>query len=161
MPDRPTITLRNVTESDLSIFFANQQDAEALHMAAFVPKNPSDRAAFEAHWAKLLADDHMLTKTILAGKTVAGYVGSFDLYGKREVTYWIGREFWGQGIATHALAALLAIEETRPLYARAAQDNVGSLRVLQKCGFAIVGTDRGFANARGEEIDEYVLMLDR
>ena len=43
--------------------------------------------------------------------------------------------------------------------ARAAADNAASLRVLAKCGFEVVGEDRGFANARGEEIDEYVLEL--
>ena len=79
--------------------------------------------------------------------------------GKLEVTYWIGREFWGQGIATKALAALLSTVKTRPLYARAARDNIASLRVLEKCGFMIAGYERGFANARGEEVEEVVLEL--
>src|SRR4029453_19193159 len=74
-------------------------------------------------------------------------------------TYWIGREFWGRGIATQALAVLLSAVKTRPLYARAAKDNIASLRVLEKCGFTITGYERGFANARGEEIEEVVLEL--
>src|SRR4029453_1988037 len=74
-------------------------------------------------------------------------------------TYWIGREFWGRGIATQALAVLLSAVKTRPLYARAAKDNVASLRVLEKCGFTIAGYERGFANARGEEVEEVVLEL--
>ena len=75
------------------------------------------------------------------------------------MSYWIGREFWGKGIATKALAVFLSAVKARPLYARAAKDNIASLRVLEKCGFAITGYERGFANARGEEVEEVVLEL--
>jgi RimJ/RimL family protein N-acetyltransferase len=86
-------------------------------------------------------------------------VASFEDAGQLEVTYWLGREFWGRGIATRALAALLEYQTTRPIYARAAKDNAASLRVLQKCGFVITGEDKGYANARGEVIEEYLLTL--
>jgi RimJ/RimL family protein N-acetyltransferase len=76
-----------------------------------------------------------------------------------EVTYWIGREFWGRGIATAALAEFLKLQTTRPIFGRAAKDNVGSLRVLAKCGFVIIREDKGYAYARGEEVEEYVLRL--
>ena len=89
-----------------------------------------------------------------------GHIASFDLEGRREVTYWIGREDWGRGIATRALQELLRLEGTRPLYARAASDNAASIRVLRKCGFLIVGVGRGFAHGRNEETDEVVLRLD-
>jgi RimJ/RimL family protein N-acetyltransferase len=65
--------------------------------------------------------------------------------GQTEVTYWIERAAWGKGIATRALALLLELVTTRPLRARAASDNAGSLRVLQKCGFTAVGTETSFA----------------
>ena len=89
-----------------------------------------------------------------------GHIASFDLEGQREVTYWIGREDWGRGIATRALQEFLQLEATRPLYARAASDNAASIRVLTKCGFLIVGEGRGFADGRNEETDEVVLRLD-
>ena len=76
------------------------------------------------------------------------------------MTYWIGRSHWGKGIATAALEALLAIDRSRPFHARVAADNVASRRVLEKCGFRVVGTDRGVAEARSAEIDELVLRLD-
>jgi RimJ/RimL family protein N-acetyltransferase len=77
------------------------------------------------------------------------------------VTYWIGRQDWGQGIATRALKEFLTgIETTRPLSARAASDNAGSIRVLEKCGFTHVGVDRGFAHGRNEETEEAILRLD-
>ena len=91
---------------------------------------------------------------------VVGHIASFDLEGHREVTYWIGREDWGRGIATRALQEFLQLEATRPLYAGAASDNAASIRVLTKCGFLIVGKGRGFAHGRGEETDEVVLRLD-
>ncbi len=95
------------------------------------------------------------------GGRVVGHIASFDLEGHREVTYWIGREDWGRGIATRALEEfLLQLEATRPLYAHAASDNAASIRVLTKCGFLIVGEGRGFAHGRGEETDEVVLRLD-
>jgi hypothetical protein len=92
---------------------------------------------------------------------VAGHAVAFvaPWSGKLEVSYWIAREFWGQGVATRALAALLRIVMARPIYARVAKDNVGSLRVLEKCGFTIAGYEDGFANARGEVIKEVVLEL--
>jgi len=46
------------------------------------------------------------------------------------------------------------------LYARAASDNAGSLRVLQKCGFKAVGTEKSFAAGRNEDIEETILRLD-
>ena len=153
------IVLRDVTDDDLPIFFEQQLDPDANYMAAFTTKDPTDRDAFTAHWARIRADETIINRTILCDGQVAGRVASFDDFGQLEVTYWLGREFWGKGIATRALASLLAFQTTRPIYARAAKDNAASLRVLQKCGFVITGEDKGFANARGQEIEEYMLTL--
>lgn len=154
------VRLRDVTESDLPIFFQQQLDPAANHMAAFTARDPADRDAFTAHWARILADETITIKTILFDGQVAGHVASYyEQFGKPEVTYWIGKEYWGQGIATRALSAFLGHLEARPLYARAAKDNIASLRVLEKCGFTIVGEDKGFANARGEEVEEFILIL--
>ncbi len=153
------LRLRAIQDDDLPIFFAHQLDPEANYMAAFTADDPTDRAAFDAHWRRIRADRTNLTRTILVDEQVAGHIASFEYAGVREITYWIGKEFWGRGIATRALAAFLQEERTRPLHARAAQDNIASVRVLQKCGFTIVGEDQGFANARGAEIKEYLLIL--
>ena len=153
------VSLRDVAEGDLPVFFEHQLDADAIHMAAFTTEDPSDRAAFAAHWNRILADETIVKKTVLLDSRVAGYVSSYEQSGEREVTYWLGREFWGRGVATVALREFLRHDEVRPLYARAAKDNLGSIRVLRKCGFEISGEDRGFANARGVEVDEFVLTL--
>ena len=101
-----------------------------------------------------------VNKTILCEQKIAGHIAYYPLGGELEVTYWLGREYWGQGIATQALRTLLQEISHRPIFARAAKDNVGSVRVLEKCGFKAVGEDKGFAAGRGEETEEYIFRLD-
>jgi RimJ/RimL family protein N-acetyltransferase len=152
--------LRDVVEDDLPLFFDFQLDPEANSMAAFTARDPTDREAFTAHWKKVLVDPTTINRTIVCEGQVVGSVSSYEESGKPEVTYWIGRAHWGKGIATRALTAFLAkANTTRPIYARVAKDNLGSRRVLEKCGFQVIGEMRGFANARGEEIEELLLEL--
>ena len=154
------VVLRDVVESDLPIFFEQQRDPNANHMAAFTSRNPADEGAFKAHWTKMLGDDSVTIKAIVCDGNVAGNIAKYQREGKPEVTYWIGRQYWGKGVATEALSQFLRVIKLRPLYAGAAKDNVASLRVLQKCGFAICGATKGFAKARDEEIEELLLILE-
>lgn len=156
----PAVSLRPVLESDLPHFFQHEQDPVALHMAAFTPKDPADRAAFDAHWRKLLADPDIVNRTILFDDHIAGHIAKFMLEGNPEVTYWIDRAYWNRGIATASLTLFLAEVPHRPLYARAAHDNAASLRVLEKCGFQHHGRGTWFANARNAEIEEVICRLD-
>ena len=157
----PPIVLREVEDRDLDVLFEHWTDREAIRMAAFTPPDPDDRGAFDARWARLRRDQNTTNKVMETEGRVVGHIASFDLDDQREVTYWIGRQDWGKGIATRALHEFLArIERARPLYARAASDNVASIRVLEKCGFTRVGDARAFAHGRDEEIDEVVLRLD-
>jgi RimJ/RimL family protein N-acetyltransferase len=127
-----TGVLRDVLESDLPVFFEHQRDPEATHMADFPAR---DREAFDAHWQRVLGDETLTAKTIVFEGQVAGNIGSWEQDGRRLVGYWLGREFWGKGLATKALAELVDELGTRPLYAYVAKTNVGSIRVLEKCGF--------------------------
>jgi RimJ/RimL family protein N-acetyltransferase len=158
----PDVTLREVADGDLDIFFAHQQEREAVHMAAFTSKDPSDRDAFDGRWRQMRAAADVTVRTVLVDGVVAGHVATWvdAELGEPEVTYWLGREYWGRGVATAALRAFLDVFAARPLLGRAAADNVASLRVLEKCGFVVVGESRGHANARGEEIAEVLLRLD-
>jgi Icc protein len=157
----PGFFLREVVPTDLPVFFANQQNPEAAHMAAFTAKDPHDRAAFDAHWQKILADPTIIIRTIVAGGRVAGSVLTYETEGQPEVSYWLGRDFWGQGLATRAVKEFLqGVDSRRPMLARVASDNASSIRVLEKTGFQVTGQTRGFANARGQEIDELVMELD-
>ncbi len=156
-----TITLRDVTDADLPIFFGLQRDFTYNHMAAFTQKDPDDRVAFDAHRKKIRSNPELANRAILFEGQVAGHIASFVIDGNREITHRIARHLWGRGLATEALRAFLAVDTERPLHPRAATDNVGSLRVLAKCGFEVTGEDIGFANARGQEIEEFVLRLSR
>lgn len=158
--DTGDVLLREVLDADLPIFFEHQLDAEANYMAAFTSKDPANRDAFTAHWARILSDKTITIRTILVDGQVAGHVSRYEeSAGHPEVTYWLGKPYWGKGIATLALRMLLSLVTERPIYARAAKDNLASLRVLEKCGFTIIGEDKGFANARGQETEEYLLQL--
>ena len=152
--------LRDVVHDDLPIFFENQLDPEANYMAAFTAKDPTNREAFTAHWHKILANETNIIRTIIFNEQVAGSVSSYEEEGKPEVTYWLGKEYWGKGIATRALKEFLANHNRiRPMYGRIAKDNLGSRRVLEKCGFKVVSESKGFSNARGQEIEELLLEL--
>ncbi|WP_314222448.1 GNAT family N-acetyltransferase [Streptomyces zaehneri] len=153
------ISLRQVHDSDLPVFFRQMNDPESLRMAAFTAKDPADRDAFDAHWTRIRASS-AVPRTILADGDVVGSAAVYGEPGEREVTYWVDRAYWGRGIATQALRALVSEVRERPLFARAAADNAGSLRVLEKCGFRSTARATGYANARGGEIEEIVLRLE-
>ncbi|MEU4746223.1 GNAT family N-acetyltransferase [Actinosynnema sp. NPDC023658] len=154
------VELREVTVGDVLVFFDHQRDPQAVRMAAFTSADPSDRAAFLVRWARNLADESTVTRTVVFDGEVVGHVARFTRFGRPEVTCWIDREHWGMGLATAALELFLREERRRPLYARTAVDNVGSLRVLAKCGFVAIGEDVGFAAGRGEDVEEFILRLD-
>ncbi|MFG2601917.1 GNAT family N-acetyltransferase [Streptomyces sp. NPDC048462] len=153
------VTLRPVRDGDLPLFFDWMSDPVAVHAAAFTSEDPTDRHAFDAHWARILADPSVVMCSVLSDGVVVGNAGVYGPPDDRDVTYWIDRARWGQGLATAALRALLVRVPERPLYARAAADNAGSRRVLEKCGFTVTGKDRGYANARGEETAELLFTL--
>jgi RimJ/RimL family protein N-acetyltransferase len=154
------LVLREVEDRDLDVLFEHSNDRDAIRMAAFTSPETEERTSFERRWARLRSDEATTNRVVEIGGRVVGHIASFDLEGQREVTYWIGRDDWGRGIATRALQEFLRLESARPLYARAASDNAASIRVLTKCGFLIVGEGRGFAHGRNEETDEVVLRLD-
>ena len=143
-----TILLRDVIAGDLSIFFEQQLDPVANEMADFPARN---REAFMAHWAKIMTDESNILKTILYGDRVAGNIVSWEHDSEREVGYWLGREFWGKGIATQALSLLLEQITIRPLYAHVSKHNIASIRVLEKCRFT----------KTKEEDEEVILILGR
>ena len=149
------ISLRDVQASDLLVFFEQQLDPEATRMAAF-PARAYDE--FMAHWAKIMAEETTLLKTISFQGRVAGNIVAWQQAGELKVGYWLGKEYWGKGIASAALSAFLRHVEVRPLHARVAKHNAASIRVLEKCGFTISGEDM-FRGPKGEEGEEFILTL--
>jgi len=137
------ITLREVTQEDLPIFYEHQLEPEATRMTGFPSR---DREAFMAHWAKIMNKETNQTgilKTILAGDSVAGNVVYWEAAGKPNIGYWLGKSHWGKGIASAAVAQFLSKIERRPVYAHVAKHNFASIRVLQKCGFQLARENGG------------------
>ena len=153
------VKLRQSENSDLAFFFQFQLDKEAIYLAAFTPKDPTDKASYFEKYTKHLNDPTINMQTILVDETIAGSIAKFVMEGDTEITYWIDRNFWGKGIATTALKNFLTIENTRPMFGRVAFDNFGSQKVLEKCGFVKIGNDKGFANARQAETEEFIYKL--
>jgi RimJ/RimL family protein N-acetyltransferase len=151
------VVLRDVEEADLGVLYEHQADPVAAEMAAFPSR---DREAFMAHWGRILAarggEGGPIARAIVVDGQVAGNVACWEHLGERLVGYWIGREFWGRGIATRALELLLDELRVRPLRARVSRANPASIRVLEKCGFVACGPERG--TVRGLDVDEIVYV---
>jgi RimJ/RimL family protein N-acetyltransferase len=154
------IQLRRVVAADLAVFYEHEQDPEARWMVAFTGAMGRGPEEFVQHWQKILRNPGSEVRTIVVDGRVAGNVLKYELDGHPEVAYWVGREYWGQGVASYALATYLREFRVRPVHARAAKDNKGSVRVLEKNGFRIVGEGTGFAGARNADTEEYYFRLD-
>jgi RimJ/RimL family protein N-acetyltransferase len=153
-----TVILRPVHDSDLDALFRLMSDPESVRMA-FTPEDPDDRQRFDAHMARVMESPEITQRAITWEGDLVGSIASFVVEGQTEVTYWIDRAVWGRGIASQALGLFLEVVRIRPLYARAASDNAGSLRVLEKTGLRIIDTEVSFAPARGAEIEQTILQL--
>ena len=151
------VRLRSVEDGDLDVFFDHQVDPKAIEMAAFPAR---DKDQFAAHWAKIRADDTVVARTIVADGMVAGNIGSWQQNGQRLLGYWVGRAHWGRGVATEALARFVDELSTRPLYAHVAVHNVGSIRVLEKCGFRRDRVQEAKAPAPDDGVEEFIFVLD-
>jgi RimJ/RimL family protein N-acetyltransferase len=177
VPDRPTrgkigevgassravaasrVTLRAVSRSDVAAFYRHLHEPGARWMAAFGARGEPTLAAWQQRWANQMRQPTSRFRTVLVDRHVAGYVVRFTQFEKPAVAYWYGRRFWGRGVATLALREFLRADRTRPVYARVAHDNPGSRRVLEKCGFVVVGRARSFAAARNRRLTELILRL--
>lgn len=151
--------LREVRSEDLDRFFEHQQDPEANLMAAFAPRNPQDRGVFDYHWSRLLDEPDTQVRTIEEDGRVAGALIVAGIGSVPELSFWTAREFWGQGITTSAVDAFLAAFTERPIRAHVPADNVGSQKILARRGFAVVGEDKTFSNARSEVVTELIMQL--
>ena len=147
--------LREVQDDDIPIFFEQQNEPEAIEMAAFPAR---EWEPFREHWGRIRLDESCVTKAIVSDGVVVGNVLSWPRDGQRFVGYWLGREFWGRGLATRALAELVE-ELERPLYAEVSTTNIGSIRVLEKCGFEVIGKTVEHHDALGGDIELLVMEL--
>lgn len=154
------IELKRTQLEDLEDLFEFQTDERANLMAAFGSKDPKDKSAYIEKWSKIVVNPEMEMHSIFFNEKLVGSVIHFEMMGEVNVSYWIDRNYWDKGIASNSLRIFLNITKKRPLFGRTVFDNIGSQKVLEKCGFVKIGTELGFANARKMEVEEFVYRLD-
>lgn len=151
--------LREITSADLDEFFIQLQDPEANLMAAFAPRNPKDRGVFDYHWNHLLSDPNTQALTIDDDGQAVGALICSHLDDVPQLSFWMSRSHWGQGLTTAAVDEFLDSFEPRPIQAYVPADNAGTQKVLLRCGFEKIGEEKSFSNARAEVISEHILQL--
>lgn len=153
-----SLRLRRLVDADLDSVFEWERNSLAVQLAAF-PQRPVEPGRVR----RLLSErqERRVECPACSGteRASAGTVASFTVDGDREVSYWIDPARWGEGLATAALAALLTVETTRPLFARVAEHNVGSAKVLDRAGFVRVGAENSYVNGLGRHITEHIYQL--
>ena len=95
------------------------------------------------------------------GAELAGGIAAERLFDEHRRTvrigYWLGRDFYGRGLATAACRALgahiFATTDALRLEAAVYHPNVASMKVLEKCGYAREGVMRN-AVTKGEHISD-------
>ncbi len=153
------MTLREVRPEDLDAFFDHQQDERANIMSAFAPRNPADRGVFDYHWNQLLSDENTTVRTIDADGEAAGALICDEHDGVADLSFWTAQEYWGRGLTTAAVDEFLAEYTRRPVRAHVPSDNAGSIKVLTRRGFVVVGEEKVFSNARAEVVTEQIMEL--
>jgi RimJ/RimL family protein N-acetyltransferase len=154
-----SVLLRFLEDADLDQLFKWERDPHAVAMAAFTRADPSDRAAFDTHYQRIRSDPDVTLRAIDDDCGLVGMVASFPMEGEREVSYWIDPSRWGRGLASAALDAFLQVEVTRPLFARVAEHNIGSAKVLTRAGFVQIGRETSYADGVGSDVVEHIYRL--
>ncbi|MCY7413741.1 MAG: GNAT family N-acetyltransferase [Salinibacterium sp.] len=155
------ITLRELDDAELDRLFDWERNAAAVEMAAFTRADPSDREAFDAHYERIRNDPSVFLRAIDDGTGLVGTIASFTVDGDRNVTYWVDPARWGEGLASAALTMFLTQETVRPIFARVAEHNLGSARVLAHAGFLEIGSETSYADGLGRDVIEHIYRLPR
>lgn len=158
--DDTAVWLRDVVESDLERFVELPPEPAGEQQVGTTPPETGEKETYWSFWHGPLGDPGVLKKSILYQGQVAGYLLYFNQFGEQEVGYWLRRDFWGRGIATQALRLFLQEITARPIYGRADQHNLASIRVMEKCGFRRYGLRQGYSRRQGQEVIEVFLRLD-
>lgn len=156
----PAIALRPLEAADLDTVFVWESDPSAVELAAFTRAEPGDRAAFDEHYARIMARDDVRQRAITLDGELVGTIATFTIEGDRELSYWVDPAHWGQGIASAAVRLMVLDEPIRPLFARVAEYNLGSRRVLERAGFVQIGEEVSWADGVGRDVLERIYRLE-
>jgi RimJ/RimL family protein N-acetyltransferase len=141
------VTIRdfNLTDAQSIAVYANDREIWLNQPDAF-PHPYKDHDAQE--WIELISSMQPCSHFALdvEGKAVGGigFKMQEDVHRRSaEIGYWLGREFWGRGIATEAVKATTEYAfktfDLCRVYACVFAWNPASAKVLEKCGYLLEG----------------------
>jgi RimJ/RimL family protein N-acetyltransferase len=144
--ETPRLVLGLPCGADAGRLVALLGDIEVARQTARVPHpySRADAAAFLA--GKVTGGDQLFAIRLKAedGALIGGAGFGTAIEGGHELGYWLGRPYWGQGLATEAARAVIDLLFTstsvEELHASAHVMNQASRRVLEKCGFQQCGS---------------------
>ena len=142
------LVLRDFTESDLDSSYAYASDLEVTRYTSFGPNTRSETAAFlESATAKSIATPRMDYTLAIQLKESGQHIGGTGLHdpnhGQWEIGYVLARPYWGRGLATELVQALVTFGfkelGAEKIWAPVDAANMASGRVLDKSGFTLEG----------------------
>lgn len=170
IPAQPVIeaerfTLRPLRRSDaglMSLYTADKRLAEGTRT---IP-HPLPPGATEAYIARSLSEKRPEDVWVMDGSAhgLAEVLGVVSLShmerAQSEIKYWVAPAFWNTGLASEAVAAMVAANphKARTLFAEVFQDNTGSARVLTNCGFDYLGDAEAFSVARNTMVPTWTYV---
>ncbi|WP_292368568.1 GNAT family N-acetyltransferase [Methanoregula sp. UBA64] len=165
----PTSTLRDWSTDDAAVivkYANNPKIASHLRDAFPSPYTQEDADRFIAFATG--PGRHLYLAIDIGGEAIGG-IGISPLedvkHRTAEIGYWLAEPFWGRGIATGAVRALVpvAFETTGIVRLEAGifSDNPASMRVLEKCGFLREAVHKKAITKNGRLLDEVMYVRFR
>ncbi|MCM2562250.1 GNAT family N-acetyltransferase [Lutimaribacter sp. EGI FJ00015] len=151
--------LRPLRGSDAGLIAMYAGDARVARMTRTIP-HPFPPGAAEALIARALSPERSedlwaMDGSKQGGTEVMGLIGLEKLdRGQSQVAFWVAPAFWNTGVASAALAAIIAANphDSQTLFAEIFQDNPASARVLTNGGFAYLGDAESYSVARAATV---------
>ena len=162
------VTLRPVQLSDAAAIDRGASHYDVSKMTTSIP-HPVVDGATEGFLKKVVGSDRteMVWAITWTGEEQGDLLGLISLeksdQADAEVGYWIAPHFWGRGVASAALQALVRWNplDCASYFGCCFVDNPASAAVMKKAGFQEFGRGRNFSTARNQDVDtrEFVCRL--
>lgn len=157
--ETPRLTLRGLTKADTGLVSLYTSDFRVAGMTSRIP-HPNPPGSVELFMERVIADPaegHVwaIDATRGFGVSLTGIIG---VDGDQELGYWLAPFFWGLGIATEAAQAAIThsfAEGHDRLTAGVFKINPASRKVLEKCGFKLIGESTIHSIARDETMESW------
>lgn len=165
------LILREIVAADAAVLHRYWSDDDVTEYMVLDPfEKIEDTIQMIVLLAGLFADDSGIRWAVVRKEdgVVIGTCGFHNLkpeHFRAEMGYEIGKEYWGQGLMSESIKAILdygyETMDFNRVEAFVNEGNSRSLRLLEKIGFRLDGTLREYEFARGRFVDQHCLSLLR